>query len=470
MEPPTKKDKDVNCRLRHGLNANCLERIFQYLNSVDLYRVGEMNLFYNQIIEDLVIPKHTVNFEPLLNLNIAEPFFEKYGKKIENIEYSDDNKPEFQQIIRLNHLNQLITQHCSIDQLKDISIFLGWGINSEHTDSPEYLNQESIIDFQSNLKRIKKFIFSAYPSNTMRLTVKLTESLRYLQMKDVNLDPNFDWTQLANLTELHLVCVRGIIADNFIELLRQRPKLEVFLHRNSFEDSTVQNIFDMLGTYCGEKIRIFKNYDNVCEKRHFYNFISKFKCVKEVYLNTTHVSCADLLDPIKRLAENNTTECLAITYDNRHRHKEICIFRAQSNHEVFDMKYFTNLKKVRIFFALGHINLFNQCDALQLFNLYSLQILSNVEILEFFFTNIHKCNFIQYMPKLRKLILTYCNHTSDEAAKILSMVRINLNKRNTEHTNSDFIEIIVEDKMALEKFSVHDGIDSSIKLSVCGRL
>lgn len=73
------KDKDANCRLRHGLNVHCLALIFQYLGIQDLYEVGEMNEFYKEIIKDLVIGKYYINCNLLGNLISIRQLFERYG-------------------------------------------------------------------------------------------------------------------------------------------------------------------------------------------------------------------------------------------------------------------------------------------------------------------------------------------------------------------------------------------------------
>lgn len=165
MEPTTNQqnteDKDVNCRLRHGLNVHCLANIFQHLDTQNLHTVGEMNVVHNQIIKDLVIRRHCVHADELIERDIAEQFFQKYGTKIQQI--------------------------------------------------------------------------------------------------DMTTLSNCDWTKLVNLTELELFAVRGINTENFIEFLRQRPSLEVFHNYSSFEDSTEEKIFEIMGIYCGDKIRNFLN-------------------------------------------------------------------------------------------------------------------------------------------------------------------------------------------------------------------
>lgn len=292
MEPIARKqrteDEDTHCRLRHGLNTDCLARIFQYLDSVDLYTVGEMNVVFNEIIKDFVIPKHTVDFEQIFNEDIAEQFFQRYGTKIQKFLFA--NPPVTQKHLQLNQfnqfneLNQLIAEHCSIDQLRDVSIYL-FGKNQpghfdlENSDIAELegdihaRDEKEIINFPSHYSRVEKFIFLWMGLKSMRITLSLTERLLSLSLSNVRLDPNFDWTKFMNLTKLELRDVRGINADKFIEILRRRPNLERFGHCESFEDSTD----DALGTYCDDKIRIFHIEDIDPENRNFYHFIPKFK-------------------------------------------------------------------------------------------------------------------------------------------------------------------------------------------------
>lgn len=79
----------------------------------------------------------------------------------------------------------------------------------------------------------------------IKLTEHFLESVRYLTLSGIKLDPNFDWTKLTNLTKLYLNHV-NIIKRNFIEFLRQRPKLESFSHDQSVISDSEQNVFDAL--------------------------------------------------------------------------------------------------------------------------------------------------------------------------------------------------------------------------------
>lgn len=52
----------IHMNNEHGLNIHSLTNIFQYLDSADLYTVGGMNDFYKNIIIDLLMVEHAVNF------------------------------------------------------------------------------------------------------------------------------------------------------------------------------------------------------------------------------------------------------------------------------------------------------------------------------------------------------------------------------------------------------------------------
>lgn len=109
------ENNDLNCRLRHGLNVHCLAWIFQYLDIMDLYTVGGMNDFYREIINDLVISKHEVRFCILLPKITIAQVFERLGTKFQKLNFNGFHLENIEELV------PLISQYCSIDQLKKIS-------------------------------------------------------------------------------------------------------------------------------------------------------------------------------------------------------------------------------------------------------------------------------------------------------------------------------------------------------------
>lgn len=487
MEPSPNQqhtqNKDANCRLRHGLNKHCLAEIFQYLKSVDLYTVGGMNEFYTKIINDLIIPDHSVNFYTLFeeNLTISQ-VFERFGRRMRKFFFFFSIVPRDDSIEPTNYsigqLIQLITLYCSPDQLKNVRI------QAEISTDP-------IIDLPNYFRKVKEFRFfgnpNYYGTEKVQLSVSFTESLRYLIFHNIKLKPNFDWKMLKNLTKLSLSDVEGVNESDFIEYLRQRPSLEAFGHSDTFDTSTMENTFEKMAEYCGNQIRALDIY-----KEHwktfdyppgFYNFISGFKNLKKVYLRAELKCGDDLIDPIKRLAEHNTVEDLSLTFRGGQPHRS-CIFREMSNRSAPSMKPFTNMKTVRIRWDIEHHDSdpFNrQCARLRLLTTYSSQILSNAETLIIDCGSGIDWDFIKSASKLRQLLyLDFRQYKSEIFIKIVSSLESILQNREKENIN-DAIELKVYDNpnnpddnsLNFETFNKIIKQSSSIKLSKlkgCDRL
>lgn len=136
------------------------------------------------IIDDNIIQKHRVNFRQFLRRgnSIAE-FFDNYGSKMRQFYYNRGRninpRNSFQSPI------QHITRHCSIDQLRDVSIIFDENFRR--------------IDLPLHFQRVKKFTFENILDETVLLSVSLAESLRSLHLHNANLNLNFNWTEWTNL-------------------------------------------------------------------------------------------------------------------------------------------------------------------------------------------------------------------------------------------------------------------------------
>lgn len=115
------------------------------------------------------------------------------------------------------------------------------------------MNHNKSLNFPIHFQNAKSL--SLYGSNNEFISAQPSESLRYLKLSHLTLNPNFDWTKLKNLTTLDVNFVRGINAQNFIEFLHQEPCLKAFYHREfTFGDST-KDVCDAVAKYCGNKIQ-----------------------------------------------------------------------------------------------------------------------------------------------------------------------------------------------------------------------
>lgn len=444
---------DANCRLKHGLNVHCLAHIFQYLDSADLYTIGRINKFYNQIINDLVIPKHEVNFCNLDKRGIeASQMLEKYGIRVRKIIFK-----HFYGDYTIAKLAESITKYCAADQLKSFRSF-NFNING-------YVN----VSLPNQFRQVEKLEIYGI----RQLSAQLSDSLRFLKLEHIELSPNFDWTELKNLTEVRLIWVDGINAENFIKLLSHRPNIEVFHHdRYTFKDST-QDVCLAMAKYCGNSIREYygemdpNQGEGRAPGQNMYYFISGFKNIKKARLTTHQICGGDLIDAMKWLAENNTIEMLEIKYSGHDGHEKTnCIFHTKPKLEGHHIRHFSHLKSIKIIWPPSHSNYIHPvrgCDPFKLFTVYGSRILSSVENLFMACTeDIWYC--IEVPPKLCHLRLHTILLTSKQASLILAALKSVLQKRNNGRIENDFIEVKLSSEYNYKLFIAMNGHNDSIKL------
>lgn len=192
------------------------------------------------------------------------------------------------------------------------------------------------IQFQ----KVEKFTFHEYyddKDDQSQLPLQFSESLRYLSLRNINLNSNFDWTQLKR----YLKRVNGINVQNFIEFLHQRPNLEVFHHdENVFKGST-QFICETMSEYSGNQILIYSG-------EMFRIHPSRMALPRNLYSLTRHQKCgSDLIEAMKGLDDTIETLYLRHAYDCC-RNPIFCKFQQASDLEGFDMSHFSHLKTIKI--------------------------------------------------------------------------------------------------------------------------
>lgn len=138
-----------------------------------------------------------------------------------------------------------------IGQLKSVAFIL---TNFRSFDS-------NTVEQPTHLRNVEKFMCTGpmLPINVYTFTMQFSSDLRSLKLSHINLDSNFDWTQLDNLTELHLDSVNGMIKSNFIEFLRQQSKLERFHQRYSLSTDSRHDIYEAMAKYCNKQIQVLND-------------------------------------------------------------------------------------------------------------------------------------------------------------------------------------------------------------------
>lgn len=454
MEPSTKKeskileDLDANCRLRNCLNVLSLAHIFQYVDTQDLYTLGGMNEYYKQIINDYVISNHIINFHDCIspqNGDTMSELFRRHGTKFRRIRNIQFTPPVI----------QLIVQYCSIGQVKSVES------RSVHLD-------RQIVGLPIQFRDVERFQLQGFAYNGYPLSVNFSRNLVYLNLTNVNLQPDFDWTELANLTELHLDTVKQIYILNFIEFIRVQQKLQRFYQRNSLYDYT-QVVYDAMAEYCGNQIEVLHDRNNSMEiDENSYRFLSRLKHLKEVGFLYNYNCSRNLIYAIQCLAETDTIERLVI-HTNPY---PFCECPLTTEAKMF-VEQFTKLKTIRIHSFFGMENVYDRiaCDRMKLLVRYAEEILWNVETVEIILeSKFRDWELLKYVPRLRQLYIVLGGLSkgdespeSEEAADIISHVKDILRTRAIDGAHDDVIEIKV-DKKCLDVFSEIDDIGHSIKL------
>lgn len=405
---------DTNCRLRNGLNVNCLVEIFQYLDTDELFTLGTMNSFYKGIINDYIMRGHLVILRSYGNsqampeyLSRYSEFFEMFGKKITRISFAGN-------AACLDGLFDFIIRYCARDQLKEIDI---WYYDTYHAASFDIIQQY----FRTMEIFTLDCAETAFQLNFMPL-LQSCNALRSLKLVvHGNISSIFDWAGMLNLRKLELVF--GQISEStFIEFLQKRPKLQHFVSNLTFD--RIDTVGHALAKYCGNQMRDFSyfhrnlNYVSMGELMARYDFLSKFTNLKSVFLSAASKYGVDLHKPLIALAKNNTLETLMLdyTYDGRP-------LDATVDHDKMlkiNMNRFTSLKSIEIRFP--YTDLKKMLSASDFLRLNAAAMMPNVEsvFITGFNLSTFSFAFIRNVPNIRKLWISNqeCISQTEFCAKI----------------------------------------------------
>lgn len=444
------QDKDADCRLKNGLNPDCLALIFQYIGTDDLWTLSNMNDHFKQIINDLVFPDYILDGTPSLINNMLLI----HGTKIKKIHFHGDSN-------ELNLLLEKIRIYCAIDQLKELELKI---IPPDGKDEEDHDHIYISSDYLSKLETFGIY-FMNYATEPDCVVLLQFESLRTLKLNKVRLNWDFDWTSMQNLNELELIKVIGINENLFIHLLHQRPQLKRIVHFYSFRN--IQTIGKELAAFCGD--HIIEHHDlgrgqlNIPHWDHFNenSYFSGLKNLKKMTLVSITQCACDLTISMDQLANRNALEELTIIQNMRCELLSKLCFSMVSR--TLNAETFSNLKVIRVHV----INSYNSCRHERLLIKFSSRILLNVQSVSLSGREgLYDFEFLKCVPKLKKLSIynTRLNLTTEETSKVISVMKKILKERSQGQSDSistDFIEIFVN-KYQWQKFREMDGIETNI--------
>lgn len=427
-----KEVDDANCRLRNGLNVECLAKIFQYLQTKDLFNLGLMSSYYQHIIYEYVINKfHLKLCGSSINPydNNIEAVLKMYGRKVKWLEIYD--------LCNVDLLNRCILAYCSTDYLKCLTLhFEGQGIFREVFPSTvqlallfPYFRQIKMLDVR-------------FPEGNLYyclLVVKRLEALRILKLDRSSIEI-LKYAGISMLTELHLGRLLNYFSDCsnlFLFLSELRPQLKHFSNTRTFEITELRIVGQILAKNCSDSIEIFQDVPGRIGKytRKTYSlrramtryyFLPRFNNLKELTI-ATMFNYRDLYGTLLDMTKIDKLEKLDIRMQSVTTESEISKWKKWVFNEPKDLRTFTNLKMVSFEFPEYY-------EEMDFFIKYISKLMPAVETIY-----IRKClnsqclDILKLFPKLRKL---YVNRVLVHAEMI-----INLNSTVAQCKHHDKIQI-----------------------------
>lgn len=308
------------CRLRHGLNEDCLCEIFKHLDVYDLIQLCELDVYYQNLIVQWIIGKKRINFTKMEPCWTTNKIFQVFGKAMRKMKIAEENTLGcFEKFLNF------VIQYCSVGGLTEVEL------RFTSPTAPTPILEQS-MPFFSNLRKL------VVHDNYTRVTYKEflaaisanAPNLTHLTLDGVNVSG--DWllptNGMANLKELrfHSSKRRSVNIDThqLSQFLRTKPKLELFSY---IGDDDITSIIETLTTHC-PKLRVFADFHlrdsyrgqgGITDQLKFrYNAIRNFDAVKVLGL-TTYTRCgSDLYYPLVKIAAKNRVESLKIYMDRDH--------------------------------------------------------------------------------------------------------------------------------------------------------
>lgn len=296
------RDEDADCRLRHGLNPDCLEEIFKYLDQSDMLALSKMNSHYKEIIVDRIIPFIQLNLTESCDQNNKQLMAE-FGATVKSIKFKGNRKA-------FTLLMTLINDYCNVDQLKKINIITR---KDKRADS---INPDQVKRTQKYFRKLHFVAINEYSSNWefLQELFALSNGIRVLHLKNVNLKGRFrNWTHLDELTDLTLIGIKRvhqIKMEKFIEFLSRSTRLQRY-----FSDDWCFKMNEALAEHCGKTIHTFGDLRKWPLDEHSqtrYDFLDKFENLKEITLTSEYVCMSDLYRPLAILAMKDSIDSLEI--------------------------------------------------------------------------------------------------------------------------------------------------------------
>lgn len=394
------------CRLRYGLNVNCLLHVFEYLREFDLINLCKMDVYYKELISEWIIKKKLVN---LRRLEEQTEILNVFGKSMRKFTIYTGS---FKAMILL------IRKYCEPGVLTEIHMEINDCIKHDKTDAYEMVHLTHLIllamPFFTNLRKLKFETYQSADRNDVFnnfLTQISTTATNLQSLELVTLEPRCNWLQnMRNLVELRFLWRNGSSFDNLLCFLKTCPKLKVFEFRHQLPNLT--SICNALTESCSEHLRVFSDIDESMSTLGHnqplierYAFLSKFSHLSHVTLMTYTFCGSDLYYALMSLAKKDIVKLKIVTAFSRN-----VILSDEVNKDIMRRRLpqFARLNSVEIEISEPNVPVFDskwtQCDLRCQFMFHFLRQVNSLQ--HFTFTGTSLTNMdkvLEHVPHIRSL-------------------------------------------------------------------
>lgn len=410
----SKKENDSTlstCRLRHGLNDDCLCEVFKFLDLFDLIQLCELDIYYQNLIAKWVIGTKLIDFTTLMPCWTTSKIFKIFGKFIRKIKIAEENT--FGRFLSFQQFLSFVNQYCVVGGLTAVELsFMGPKAPQAIIDQsmPYFVNLQKLVLNGNGVHAYKNFLggIAATATNLTHLTLNKIDvsgerftmdqlrphfaNLRRLVL--MNKSGSYGEFLIAiaanatNLTHLTLdgVDVSGVWLTNggmqnlkefrlhssfdihtcidiksLAFFLSTKSELEVFSYIGAHD------IAEIMGQLNLTKLKAFADFHVInraatnidTQGVHRYAFVRQLCGVTKLGL-TSYTQCgSDIYHPLIELAKQNRVETLSIYMDRRN-----AIVLSTNNEKRFshrDFGHFTRLRSIEL--QLTHDKYENELNA-----------------------------------------------------------------------------------------------------------
>lgn len=295
-------DMDTNeCRLRSGLNDDCLLKIMEFLNIYDLIQLCNMDTYYKDLITKWIVGKKLLNLRGMTQ-SCKDQIFEVFGKTMRKfIIYESDF---------LNFLETII-KYCAPARLTEVELNLKQPMVDNVFMDLDYIPLSmpiltNIRKFKLNVLRFQRY--SSFDDFLHALLVAAT-NLNYLHLFHVDIEGH--WLKpkkMLNLYELRILKPCVVSIPHLTIFLSRLPNLHRFTYKG---DTDITSVGSTLLENCPnlevfEDIHTASSYrrDAMALRHTRYTFLASFANLNTITLTSYTFCGCDLYYPLTKLATN----------------------------------------------------------------------------------------------------------------------------------------------------------------------